>query len=572
MSTKVKQLATTIGLILTIFLGIYHVQSTHAATQFNDQFITNAQLLDGTGQPSNHFDEFDTMQAHYDFQIPDDQVINAGDTMQVVLPHQLFINHDTAFDILDHNGAIIAKAIVNQATGQVMLTFTDYYATHTANRQGSFNISTNWRSDDITINTEIPLDWGNQGITNVYVGPNDQPDQNEQLWKWGSIDSNDPTLIHWTVRVNYKQLIIQNAIFTDILGPNQTLVPDSIRASHVVYGEGNQYTVVSTVPSQQIQMINQQSFQINLGDLDDTVLINYDARATDDGYAANYTNQARLTGDHYVSTSVNVHTAVTGGNGNGIGSNQDVILTKQDAADRTKTLSGAHFKLVNESGATVAADLVTDQNGQLKVKQLAIGNYQFIETKAPTGYQLDATPVSFTIGANQEQAVKVYKTNQALQLGQVTLIKQDYKTHNQLAGAVFVLKKANGQVIKANLITDQTGQLVVGQLPIGDYYFVETKAPNGYQLDQTPVKFSISSETRLVTVFKDNQPIIPTRPVPDQPVKKQPAPTNRKEQATKLPQTGIKTEKDAIIIGNGLIGLVGLIQFNKIKKKSSILK
>ncbi|HHL0383539.1 TPA: MucBP domain-containing protein, partial [Listeria monocytogenes] len=41
----------------------------------------------------------------------------------------------------------------------------------------------------------------------------------------------------------------------------------------------------------------------------------------------------------------------------------------------------------------------------------APGDYKLIETKAPTGYQLDAAPVHFTIDFNQTEAANVTKTN-----------------------------------------------------------------------------------------------------------------------------------------------------------------
>lgn len=562
-------LLATLGCLVTFALGLWQAHPVMASTQFGDQFITNAALLDDAGNPATNVGEFDTTQAHYDFQIPDGQVIQAGDTMQVTLPTQLVVSGDVQFEILDENGVVIANTVVDKATGTVLITFTDYYTNYPTNREGSFNIRTQWNLDNITIDTEVPLDWGNQGITNVYVGPNANPDSNEQLWKWGTIDANDPTLIHWTMRVNYQRLTIQNAVLTDTLGPNQTLIENTIHASHVVYGEGNQYTVIGAVPSSQITINNQQSFQINLGTLDDTVLVNYDSRATDGGAAASYTNQASLSGDQYETSTVAVHTASTGGDGDGSGTNQSVVLTKKDATDATKVLKGAHFKLVDSQGQIVKSDLVTDQSGQIKVAQLAVGDYQFIETQAPAGYQLDATPVQFKIIANQDQRISVVKTNQPVVPGQVTLHKQDQTTHQALAGAVFDLRTAAGQVVQSGLQTDKTGQLTVAQLPIGDYCFVETQAPAGYQLDATPVSFTISQAQLAVTVVKYNQLRAVPKPkpeVPAQPLAKTPTPSNKTKQITtqkqtakQLPQTSVQSDWQLVILGLTLIGMVAYL-------------
>lgn len=71
-----------------------------------------------------------------------------------------------------------------------------------------------------------------------------------------------------------------------------------------------------------------------------------------------------------------------------------VTLTKFDAKTY-KVLSGAVFNLVDEDGTLVKQALTTDQNGQITVRNLPTGHYQFIEVKAPVGYTLDNSPISF---------------------------------------------------------------------------------------------------------------------------------------------------------------------------------
>jgi len=45
--------------------------------------------------------------------------------------------------------------------------------------------------------------------------------------------------------------------------------------------------------------------------------------------------------------------------------------------------------------------LTTDQNGQITVRNLPTGHYQFIEVKAPVGYTLDNSPISFDAKGNR---------------------------------------------------------------------------------------------------------------------------------------------------------------------------
>ena len=65
-------------------------------------------------------------------------------------------------------------------------------------------------------------------------------------------------------------------------------------------------------------------------------------------------------------------------------------------------LPGARFKILDANGYTLQKDLVTDSDGRIWVSNLAPGRYQVMETEAPSGYHLDATPVSFEVASEAE--------------------------------------------------------------------------------------------------------------------------------------------------------------------------
>ncbi|CAK7081596.1 MAG: hypothetical protein EUB_01350 [Eubacterium sp.] len=65
-------------------------------------------------------------------------------------------------------------------------------------------------------------------------------------------------------------------------------------------------------------------------------------------------------------------------------------------------LAGASFKILDANGYTLQKDMVTDSDGRIWVSNLAPGRYQVMETEAPSGYHLDATPVSFEVASEAE--------------------------------------------------------------------------------------------------------------------------------------------------------------------------
>ena len=166
-----------------------------------------------------------------------------------------------------------------------------------------------------------------------------------------------------------------------------------------------------------------------------------------------------------------------------------VELTKVDDIDGA-TLEGAIFKIVDMNGNDVRSDLTTNKDGKISVSDLRPGDYQFIETKAPTGYDLNAKPIPFTITKGQSQVTSVTALN-SLTTGSMELTKVDIDHNGTLEGAIFNILDQDGKVVREGLKTDGHGKLIVNDLKPGNYQLVETKAPEGYQLDASPISFTI---------------------------------------------------------------------------------
>ncbi|WP_176717631.1 MSCRAMM family protein, partial [Brochothrix thermosphacta] len=181
-----------------------------------------------------------------------------------------------------------------------------------------------------------------------------------------------------------------------------------------------------------------------------------------------------------------------------------VILTKTDKKT-ADVLQGAVFVLQDMDGKVLQSGLKTDVFGELIVADLTPGKYQLIETKAPTGYELDTTPIKFEIKKGQTEAVQVKMTNE-LSKGDVILTKTDDASGEQLQGAVFSLQDTEGKVLQSGLTTDISGKVSVSDLTPDKYQLVETKAPTGYELDATPIKFEIKKgQTEAVQVSMTNE-------------------------------------------------------------------
>ncbi|MFK4467436.1 collagen binding domain-containing protein [Bacillus sp. RC252] len=166
-------------------------------------------------------------------------------------------------------------------------------------------------------------------------------------------------------------------------------------------------------------------------------------------------------------------------------------IVKVDANDKTKLLSDAEFT-VYKDGKKVA-ELKTDESGKAMLPKLPLGEYTVKETKAPAGYKISNKEWKVTI-QNEKEVVKVEAENEKL-LGSLQIIKTDDKDQaKRLAGAVFTLKDAKGNVVKEKITTDKSGTVKVEGLVPGEYTLEETKAPEGYELTKQVIHVTVDGE------------------------------------------------------------------------------
>lgn len=182
-------------------------------------------------------------------------------------------------------------------------------------------------------------------------------------------------------------------------------------------------------------------------------------------------------------------------------STSKITIIKIDKATGN-AIAGAELVLKDSKGNIIASWTSTTA-GHI-IKNLPNGTYTVEETKAPSGYELSKEVVKFTIDDNhREQQIKFY--NEAKERV-VNIVKIDKSTGKPLAGAVIVVRDADGKEVVR--FTSTTDPYVLTGLKDGTYTVEEISAPNGYQKSDEIYSFTLDAEHVSYQITIENAPIV----------------------------------------------------------------
>ncbi|AND08035.1 SpaA isopeptide-forming pilin-related protein [Bacillus thuringiensis] len=171
-----------------------------------------------------------------------------------------------------------------------------------------------------------------------------------------------------------------------------------------------------------------------------------------------------------------------------------VKIKKVDSNNDNKKLVGAKFHIEDSKGKIVG-ELVTNEEGEAISKDLPKGNYTLVEVEAPKDYELLKDKIAAKIEKDAVVEIKIGNKKLPDPMGKMKLVKVDISDKNKkLAGAKFHIEDLKEKVV-GELITDEKGEMISKDLPIGNYTLVEVEAPKGYELLKEKITVKIEKDT-----------------------------------------------------------------------------
>ena len=172
-------------------------------------------------------------------------------------------------------------------------------------------------------------------------------------------------------------------------------------------------------------------------------------------------------------------------------------------------------RILEYASGVLVETLVTDKDGKALVENLPLGTYRIEETKAPEGFVLngEAQTVIFAYAGQDTPVIEQTATfENDSQKVEIAVVKKDAENGAVVEGAAFGLYAktdilAHGEVtVKADTLL---GEATTGEdgraafeldLPFGEYYIREEKAPAGYVSSDETIEVSAAYQGQDVKV------------------------------------------------------------------------
>lgn len=202
-------------------------------------------------------------------------------------------------------------------------------------------------------------------------------------------------------------------------------------------------------------------------------------------------------------------------------SKNSVVISKQDIAG-SKELPGA--KLVIKQGNTEIDSWVSTTSPH--TVYLSPGTYILEETIAPNGYIKSTEKIEFVVTADNKVTVNgkavtsvVMKNNPIT----VYISKKSINGKTELPGAKLKITDKEGKIVKdldgKDLEWVSTTKEAKFHLGAGTYYLTEIVAPEGYELSETTLEFTVTEDGKVKMNKKDvdgNLIVFTNTPEPEQ--------------------------------------------------------
>lgn len=187
-------------------------------------------------------------------------------------------------------------------------------------------------------------------------------------------------------------------------------------------------------------------------------------------------------------------------------------------------------------------ELITDKDGKVTEGNLPLGDYYLKEIETTKGHILDENIYDISLEYKDEKTEIISSTikiKNYLPKGKLIINKYETNTTNPIKNTLIEICTNKNQVIYKGY-TNGDGQILIEDLPYGEYYLSEVEASTGYRLLEDKITFEINKDEEIINVYNER---------------------------IEVPNTGLSLNTlDIYIIICTLLGVIPLIFFQKTRR------
>ena len=177
----------------------------------------------------------------------------------------------------------------------------------------------------------------------------------------------------------------------------------------------------------------------------------------------------------------------------------EINIRKVDKDDNNINLEGVEFDIIDETG-NIIDHLVTDSQGKASTT-VNTGNYIVRETKTNEEYKIGEEK-NVTVKWNENVELKIENEKKK---GQIKIIKRDKDDSTiKLEGVKFEIQDKDEKLVSI-LKTDENGEAILSNIPIGNYYIKETETLENYVLKEKKMQVIVNEDSVTEVVIENEK-------------------------------------------------------------------
>ncbi|MHC5227115.1 Cna B-type domain-containing protein [Enterococcus sp. LJL99] len=463
---KLKAICFSVGIIFIFIIGLFYFfndSKINAANEYDgDPYVTSTKISDSSNQTitNNGIMEIDEIyELDYEWEIPDN-LYQQGDTLKFSIPKEFKVVKNFRFNLYEDSEEIAQVNILGNADNgyTINMTFTtDYVETHSA-VSGTFNLSYILNEKFIKVDSENTIIFPDKEIIITVPKPDDNHSGGGS--GEGSGDTSNNKKVGDAIAVNLPESPdVTSTVFEWDIGLGRNILLGKVNSFEEI-----KHIYISDTPH------------------DQKMVAFYDVDSYWSGsYAFEGGFFTTLPWEYGGVPQQDMNLTRDSSNSYFNGFQLDILPSVLKYENYAKENSAGFRQYLLRYYTTPIYDVIEDT--------------EFNNDATITIVYNDSTEDSWVLSDTQ-----IYNVAEGTITGKtagVEFKKIDEKTETGLQNAVFDLYKenitGNYSKVKSNIVSNEEGLVRTERLTTGNYYFLETESPEGFELSNEKLNFSITT-------------------------------------------------------------------------------